>query len=94
MVNKRRDSTSTLNPFLQRGPVKIYRSRGPVQNVWGQGLFSCLRLMGLRSFFSNEHEHLINFFGNITSKIDEMSAFVSVLTSLNNGAWDINLLVR
>ena len=38
---------------LHKWPVKIYQSRGPTQNIWGQGLFSCLQVMGL--CFSNEH---------------------------------------
>ena len=40
---------------MLEGPVKIYRSRGPVQNAWGvrQGHFSCL-LHGF-DFVVNEH---------------------------------------
>ena len=30
---------------VYKAPVKIYRSRGPEQNAWGQGLFECLESM-------------------------------------------------
>ena len=36
--------------MVDLGSVKIYQSRGPVQNAWGHGLFSCLKVMGLRLF--------------------------------------------
>ena len=68
-ISLNRENVIKCNMF--KGPVKIYRSRGPVQNAWGQGLFFMSSSNGTTIFFelmSMEHQ--------LICKVDSMGSIL------------------